>query len=177
MLNAIPVSLVEHDPAWAGQAAALADQLRGAAGDRILAIHHIGSTSVPGMVAKPIIDLLVVVDDLAAFDSCRDRIMALGYEYYGEYGIPGRRFFALHGNGTRLVHVHFFEQGSDQIAHNLAFRDYMRAHPDIAAAYTAEKYRARALHPHDSHAYTREKADFIVRTAVDAHAWYAARPD
>lgn len=176
MLNAIPVSLVDHDPAWAARAADLAGQLRGAVGDILLAVHHIGSTSVPGMVAKPIIDLLPVVEDLAALDSRRDRVTALGYDFYGEYGVPGRRFFALHANGTRLVHLHFFEQGSDQIGHNIAFRDYMRAHPQVAAAYVAEKYRARALHPDDSHAYTREKAAFIVRTAVDAHAWYAAQP-
>ncbi|MBC7521385.1 MAG: GrpB family protein [Sandarakinorhabdus sp.] len=174
MLNAIPVSLVPHDPAWADRAQALADQLR-VLGDCLLEVHHIGSTSVPGMVAKPIIVLLPVVTDLAAFDGRMDRVEALGYDYYGEYGIPDRRFFALQGNGTRLVHLHFFEQGSDQIAHNLAFRDYMRAHPDVAVAYGIEKQRARVLFPEDSHAYTREKADFIVRTAVDAHAWYASQ--
>lgn len=174
MLNAIPVSLVDHDPAWAARAAVLSEQLR-VVGDILVDVHHIGSTSVPGMVAKPIIDLLPVVSDLAVLDQRLDRVVGLGYEFHGEYGIPGRRFFALHADGTRLVHVHFFEQGSDQIDHNLAFRDYMRSHPDVAAAYGAEKRRARALHPNDSHAYTREKGDFIVRTSVDAHAWYAAQ--
>lgn len=174
MLNAIPVALVDHDPAWAGRAAMLSQQLR-VVGDCLMTVHHIGSTSVPGMIAKPIIDLLPVVTDLAVFDARMDHILALGYEYYGEYGLPGRRFFALHGNGTRLVHLHFFQQGSDQIDHNVAFRDYMRSHPDVAAAYGVEKRRARALHPYDSHAYTREKADFIVRTSVDAHAWFAAQ--
>lgn len=175
MLNAIPVSLVDHDPGWNDRSKALADQLS-VVGDCLIEVHHIGSTSVPGMVAKPIIDLLPVVSSLAIFDTRIDRVTGLGYEYHGEYGIPGRRFFAMHANGTRSIHLHFFEQGSDQISHNLAFRDYMRSHPDIAAAYGVEKRRARDLHPHDSHAYTKEKADFIVRASRDAHAWYAAQP-
>lgn len=175
MLSAIPVTLVEHDPAWAARAAALSAQLQ-VVGDILRTVHHIGSTSVPGMLAKPIIDLLPVVSDLALLDTRLDDVAALGYEYHGEYGIPGRRFFAKHVGDTRTVHIHFFEEGSDQIAHNLAFRDYMRAHPDVAAAYGAEKRRARALFPNDSHGYTREKGDFIVRTSRDAHAWYATQP-
>lgn len=175
MLNAIPVTLVDHDPAWAAQAAALSAELR-VVGDILLAVHHIGSTSVPGMVAKPIIDLLPVVSDLSILDERLDRVTALGYEFHGEYGIPGRRFFAKHVGDTRTVHIHFFEQGSDQIDHNLAFRDYMRTHPDVAAAYGVEKRRARALFPEDSHGYTKEKAAFIVRTSADAHDWYAAQP-
>jgi GrpB-like predicted nucleotidyltransferase (UPF0157 family) len=175
MLDAIPVTLVEHDPGWAARAAALAAELQ-VVGDILLTVHHIGSTSVPGMIAKPIIDLLPVISDLAVLDTRLDRVSALGYVYHGEYGIPGRRFFAKHVGNTRTVHIHFFEQSSDQIAHNLAFRDYMRAHPDIAAAYGAEKRRAQSLFPNDSHGYTKEKAEFIVRTSRDAHAWYAAQP-
>jgi GrpB-like predicted nucleotidyltransferase (UPF0157 family) len=175
MLDAIPVSLVDHDPGWAGVAAAHAAKLS-VLGDLVLAIHHIGSTSVPGLVAKPIIDLLPVVSSIAALDEQLWKVEALGYRLYGEYGLPGRRFCALHGENTRLVHLHFFEQGSDQIFHNLAFRDYIRSHPEAAAAYVAEKQRARALHPDNSHGYTAEKGAFVQDMSKRAHAWFADQP-
>ena len=175
MLDAISVSLVDHDPRWAGAAAAHAQTLQ-VLGDLILSIHHIGSTSVPGLVAKPIIDLLPVVSSLAALDKQLWKVEALGYRLYGEYGLPGRRFCVLPGDNTRLVHLHFFEQGSDQIFHNLAFRDYIRSHPDAAAAYVAEKHRARALHPDNSHGYTREKGAFVQAMSKLAHRWFADQP-
>lgn len=175
MLDAICVSLVDHDARWAGVAAAYAEQL-GVLGDLVLSVHHIGSTSVPGLLAKPIIDLLPVVSSIAALDDQLWKIEALGYRLYGEYGLPGRRFCALPGENTRLVHLHFFEQGSDQIFHNLAFRDYIRAHPEAAFAYATEKRRARALHPDNSHGYTAEKAAFVQATSKLAHAWFADQP-
>lgn len=175
MLNAIAVSLVDHDPSWIGLAAAHADQLR-VLGDLLLDVHHIGSTAIPGLMAKPIIDLLPVVTSLAALDRQMWRIEALGYECHGEYGIPGRRFCALPGVDTRLVHLHFFETGSDQIRHNIAFRDYIRAHPDVAQAYAREKCRARDLHAGNSHGYTAEKSAWVRATAADAHAWFANQP-
>ncbi|MFZ4689110.1 MAG: GrpB family protein [Polymorphobacter sp.] len=175
MLNAIAVSLVDHNPAWAGIAESLADELA-MLRPNLLAVHHIGSTAVPGLKAKPIIDLLPVVASLAVLDGQQSRIEALGYVFYGEYGIPGRRFYALPRDETRLVHLHFFESGSDQIWHNLAFRDYLRAHPAVAAAYAAEKQRARDLHPDNSHGYTAEKARWVQATSIDAHAWFAHQP-
>ncbi len=175
MLDAISVSLVDHDPGWAGIAAAHASKLA-VLGDLVLAVHHIGSTSVAGLLAKPIIDLLPVVSSIAELDKQLWKVEALGYRLYGEYGLPGRRFCALPGVNTRLVHLHFFETGSDQIFHNLAFRDYIRTHPDAAAAYSAEKRRARALHPDNSHGYTAEKAAFVQSTSILAHAWFAEQP-
>jgi GrpB-like predicted nucleotidyltransferase (UPF0157 family) len=175
MLDAISVSLVDHDPGWARVAAAHADKLQ-VLGDLVLGIHHIGSTSVPGLLAKPIIDLLPVVSSITELDKQLWQVEALGYRLYGEYGLPGRRFCALPGENTRLVHLHFFEQGSDQIFHNLAFRDYIRSHPDAAAAYAAEKRRARALHPDNSHGYTAEKAAFVQAMSQLAHAWFAEQP-
>ena len=172
MLNAIPVSLVEHDPAWTGLAARHAAELS-ILGSNLVTVHHLGSTSIPGLLAKPIIDLLPVVADLAALDAAMPHIEALGYECHGEYGIPGRRFCALPGQNTRIVHLHFFEQGSEEILHNLAFREYVRAHPEIAADYAAEKRRARHLHVDNSHGYTTEKSAFVARTVLDALAWYS----
>ena len=172
MLNAIPVSLVEHDPAWAGLAASHAAQLS-VLGDNLVAVHHIGSTSVPGLLAKPIIDLLPVVRDLTALDAALPQIEALGYECHGEYGIPGRRFCALPGENTRIVHLHFFVEGHQEIRNNLAFREYVRAHPQVAADYAAEKRRARHLHTDNSHGYTTEKSAYVAATVRDALAWYS----
>jgi GrpB-like predicted nucleotidyltransferase (UPF0157 family) len=175
MLDSIPVSLVDHDPNWARMANAHAETLA-VLGDLVLKIYHIGSTSIPGLVAKPIIDLLPVVTSLAALDEQLWKLERLGYRLYGEYGLPGRRFCTLPGDNTRLVHLHFFEQGSDQIFHNLAFRDYIRSHPEAAGAYVAEKQRARALHPENSHGYTAEKSAFVQEMSKRAHAWFAEQP-
>lgn len=100
-MPATSVVLVAHDPAWAWRATAHADGLR-VLGAILREVHHIGSTSVPAIAAKPVIDLLPVVTDLDALDPARDRVEALGYAWRGEYGIAGRRFFTVDGpHGTR----------------------------------------------------------------------------
>jgi len=137
-------------------------------------IHHIGSTSVPGLAAKPIIDLMPLVTDLADLDRERRCIEALGYNWYGELGISGRRYCALSDEaGIRIVQLHFFSADSPQVERHIAFRDYLRAHPDAASAYEKEKRRARDLHPNDSHAYTDEKDVWIRDTEAKALIWFA----
>ncbi len=174
----IPVELVPHAPEWAGRAAAEAARLEGALGDTLVAVHHIGSTAIPGIAAKPIIDLLPEVTALAALDGKRPAIEALGYQWWGEYGIPGRRYCSLStaATGKRLIQLHFFASGAPDIARHLAFRDHLRRHPEIARAYEAEKRRARDLHPDDSHAYTDEKAAWIRTMEAEAlAAWEGER--
>jgi GrpB-like predicted nucleotidyltransferase (UPF0157 family) len=143
-------------------------------GSTVVVVHHIGSTSVPGLAAKPIIDLLPVVRDLDELDLKRSLVESLGYSWYGELGITGRRYCALSdGDGSRIAQLHFFTAESPQIVRHLAFRDYLRAHPEEARAYEYEKRRARDLFPNDSHAYTDEKAAWIERTQGEALAWFA----
>jgi GrpB-like predicted nucleotidyltransferase (UPF0157 family) len=167
----IPVILVPYDPSWPRLAAAFCEQLKGL-GPVLVGVHHIGSTSVPGMAAKPIIDLMPLVTSLADLERHRLRVEALGYGWYGEFGIPGRRYCARSdAAGNRIAQLHFFAADSPQIARHLAFRDYLRAHPAAARSYEAEKRRARDLHPNDSHAYTDAKADWIRRTEATAVAW------
>lgn len=168
----IAVALVQHDPAWADQARREGDRLKGAAGEAVLAIHHIGSTAIPGIRAKPVLDLIPVVRSLEIFDASRPVIEALGYSWWGEYGLPGRRYCTLDDpqTGNRLVQLHCFEQGSPEIARHLAFRDYLRVHPEIARAYEAEKIRCRDRHPGNSHAYGDCKAVWIGRIEAQALA-------
>ena len=100
------------------------------------------------------------------------RSRSLGYEWWGEYGLAGRRYCALSEpeTGRRLVQLHCYASGSPDIARHLAFRDHLTRHPGIARAYEAEKRRARELHPDNSHAYTEEKAAWIRTMEAEALA-------
>jgi GrpB-like predicted nucleotidyltransferase (UPF0157 family) len=172
----INVILAPYDPNWPRRAAEHAERLR-VLGPILVQAHHIGSTSVPGLIAKPIIDLMPLVTSLAELDAAQSRIEALGYVWHGELGIPRRRYCALtDAQGTRLAQLHFFTAGDPQVDRHLAFRDYLCAFPDVARAYEAEKQRARDLHPDDSHAYTDEKAAWIRATEAKALAWYRQQP-
>ena len=170
-----PVALVAYDDAWPQVAAHYAQILR-ARGSNLVAVHHIGSTSVPGLAAKPIIDLMPVVMNLGKLDEHMPLVTALGFEWHGELGISERRYCTLSDeNGGRLAQLHFFAVGSPNIARHLAFRDYLRAHPAAARACEREKRRARDLHPGDSHAYGDEKSAWIEAKEAEALAWLRAQ--
>lgn len=175
MPASIPVELVPHDPAWAERAQDESARLMTAA-SAIITVHHIGSTAIPGIRAKPILDLIPVVESLAALDDSRTTLEALGYVWWGEYGLPGRRYCTLDdpATGRRKAQLHCYERGSAEITRHLAFRDHLRAHPGLARAYDAEKARCRERHPRDSHAYGDCKADWIRR--IEAQALSAYKP-
>jgi GrpB-like predicted nucleotidyltransferase (UPF0157 family) len=168
----IPVVLAPYDPAWPEMAKRYGQRLR-TLGYILVKVHHIGSTSVPGMAAKPIIDLMPVVTNLTELDERQSLVTRLGFGWHGEFGITGRRYCTLSGeNGKRLAQLHFFEADSPEIARHLAFRDYLRAHHDVAQAYEKEKHRARDLYPNDSHAYADEKNAWIRNTETCALGWF-----
>jgi GrpB-like predicted nucleotidyltransferase (UPF0157 family) len=162
--------VVPHDPAWANRYTAEAERIAQAlGGDALRALHHIGSTAIPGICAKPIIDMLAEVRDLDTFDTAAPALAALGYQVMGEFGIAGRRYFRKDDHaGTRTHHLHAFAHGSPHIARHLAFRDYLRAHPGKAQAYGALKLRLAAEPDH----YVARKGPFVVATEAEALAWW-----
>ena len=168
----IKVEMEPFDPAWSLAAAEEATALLAALGSTLIVIHHIGSPGVPGMRAKPIIDLLPVASGLDALDRGRPQIEQLGYEWWGEYGLPGRRYCTKSDphSGRRLIQLHCWAKEFPEIKRHLAFRDYLRKHRNVADEYAAEKLRCQALHPDDSHAYNDCKNAWIRVVEADALA-------
>ena len=173
--DATRVVLAPHDLRWAEMAAAESARLKTALGDVVLTVHHIGSTAIPGIAAKPTVDLMPVVSDLKVLEARRGDVEALGYLWRGEFGIPGRRYCVLERDGQRVFHVHFFAEDHPNIEAQLRFRDYLRAHRDEALAYEAIKREAAAAHAEDSLAYNEHKAGWIRACIERANAWAAGR--
>jgi GrpB-like predicted nucleotidyltransferase (UPF0157 family) len=168
----IPVQIVPYDPVWPEIAARHMTQLS-AMGSLFVTTHHIGSTSVPGLSAKPVVDLIGLVDDLGELERHRTDMEALGYVWHGAFGVEGRLFFTWDDpqTGARVVNLHCYETHSANAALQLAFRNYLRAFPDVAADYSREKRRAMALFPDNSTLYAEEKGPFIRATLEKAKAW------
>jgi len=125
-----------------------------------VAIHHIGSTAIEGIKAKPVIDILLVVEDISIVDDCVKRMEGLGYIFRGENGLPGRRYFEK-GYPVHTHHLHVFERDSPEIERHLAFRDYLNNHPEEAQVYSALKEKLAAEYRTDPEGYTEAKGDFI----------------
>lgn len=163
--------LVEpYSPEWPELYRNEASLLAEVFGDLLAAIHHIGSTAVPGLPAKPVIDIIIGVYDFERVDELSPAMESLGYEAWGEYGMEDRRFFPKGGN-RRSHHVHVFPAGHPQIARHLRFRDYMRAHPRDVHEYAALKEELAARFPHDIDGYCDGKDEFIAETDRRAAAW------
>ena len=175
--SVIPVELVAHRAEWAQMAAVETARLKAALGDNLIAVHHVGSTAIPNIMAKPIVDLMPTVRDLAVLDTQAKAVRDLGYKWHGEFGLEGRRFctFADPRTGARIFQLHFFRPNNDNAIRMLAFRDYLRSHPFVAKAYEMEKLHAASLQPHDTTAYTAEKNDWIKRVEKDAMDWVEKR--
>lgn len=173
----IPVELRIHAPEWAQAAANEAARLAAVLGENLITVHHVGSTSIPGICAKPILDLLPVVQDLSSLEGSRHSLEGLGYKWWGEFGIQGRRYCSLDdpATGRRKIQLHCFQKGDTEIERHVAFRDYLKARGDLAREYEALKFHCRELHPLDSHAYTDCKAEWIARIVPEAIRFYRGR--
>lgn len=136
-----------------------------------LDIQHVGSTSVPGLGAKPVIDIAVATGQYPLPGEVIARVVALGFEHLGEYGIPRRHYFRRHFNGRYGAHVHANELTSEDYKRHLLFRDYIRAHPERALAYEQLKRHLAETVGHDREVYTVMKTDFVLATLRLAEEW------
>ncbi|USK64533.1 GrpB family protein [Peribacillus frigoritolerans] len=139
-------------------------------GPEMMNVYHIGSTAIPAIHAKPVIDILAVVKDVECVADFNKEMEEMGYDFKGENGIAGRRFFRK-GGDERTHHIHMFQNGHEEIARHLAFRDYLRAHPDEAQEYSRLKQRLAAEFPDDIKGYVNGKNDFIKKVDEKAKYW------
>jgi GrpB-like predicted nucleotidyltransferase (UPF0157 family) len=146
------IEVVPYDPNWPGIFASESALIRQALGDNCLAIHHIGSTAVPGLAAKPKIDMIVVVKELLLGVK---PIQQLGYVFKGEYNIPMRGYF---NNKSAIdpFHIHMYEEFHPEIELNLCFRDYLRKHPNKRDDYA--KLKADLIQ--DESSFDKEQSPF-----------------
>ncbi len=170
MLPPYAVRLLPHDPHWAEEAGQEETRLLEAMWPTLFEMHHVGSTAIAGIAAKPIIDLVAIARDLVSLDAARPQLEALGYGWHGEFGLEGRRFCTLSDpvTGLRKFHLHCYADGDHSIRRHLAFRDFLRARPLMAEAYQQMKRECAAKHPDDSHAYTACKDRWIKKVEAEA---------
>jgi GrpB-like predicted nucleotidyltransferase (UPF0157 family) len=168
------VEVVPFNEKWSLMFAEEAQKIKDIFGKEMVNIYHIGSTSIPNIHAKPIIDILVEVKEITKVDDYNEKMAELGYRAMGEHGISGRRFFRK-GEVERTHHIHVFETGSEHIIRHLAFKEYMIAHPEKAQAYSELKQKLARKFPYDIESYMDGKDPFIKETEEKALQWYKHR--
>lgn len=159
------VTLVEYRPAWPEDFRHAAAELRAVFTGRAVAVEHIGSTAVPGLCAKPVVDIMLGVPALSEVEARAAGITALGYLYRPEYevALPERRYFVrAEGHGPRL-HLHAVVEDGPLWRRHIAFRDALRRDPALARRYRELKRRLATVHANDRLAYTNAKGGFIAR--------------
>lgn len=154
------VIVVPYDDKWPEMFEAESLLIKTLLGGVAKDIHHIGSTSVPGLSAKPIIDILLEVYDINELDRYNCALAQAGYVIRGENGISGRRYF-IKGGDQRSHQVHAFADGDMQVLSHLVFRDYLRKNTPIAGMYAELKHSAALISRNDAHRYSALKANFI----------------
>jgi GrpB-like predicted nucleotidyltransferase (UPF0157 family) len=155
----VPLDFADYDPDWPRLAAQATGELVTALPGLFSAIEHVGSTSVPGLAAKPIIDLMAATDDLHRVVARDEDLRLLGYQFH-DAGMPGRLFYRRGLSNAWTHHLHVVHASTFATRNQLLLRDYLRSHPDDAARYGALKRRLAALHDNGDD-YTRAKTELI----------------
>jgi GrpB-like predicted nucleotidyltransferase (UPF0157 family) len=161
-LNPGELRLVAVGPEWSLRFSAERDRLSNALGPVAIDIQHVGSTAVPGILAKPILDIAVAIQSFENFYPFVPLLVALGYEYRGEYGIPRRHYF-VHGTPRRTHHVHMLEQHSADWERHIRFRDRLLRSPAIAAQYSELKLASVSESSGNRDLYQSLKLSFIAK--------------
>ena len=154
------VVVVDYDPGWPATFARLRERVVEALGPLAQAVEHVGSTAVPGLAAKPIVDIDVVIADRSDLPEVARRLQPLGYRHEGDLGVPGREAFTTPA-GWPAHHLYVCAAGSEPLVRHLAFRDALRADGRTAGAYADLKRSLAVRLGHDRVAYTEAKSAFI----------------
>lgn len=169
------IKVVPYDPHWPKQYEAEAKELRKVFGSALISIHHIGSTSIPGTKAKPIIDTLIVVKDIKRVHEFDAGMIALGYRPRGEcldaFGTPGRFYYSKDTGGKRTHQAHVMEEGHFDIEQKLSFRDYLQTHPEDAKVYSDLKERLASENTKGIAEYIEGKDEFVKDIIHKAKKW------
>jgi GrpB-like predicted nucleotidyltransferase (UPF0157 family) len=164
-----PVEIVDYDPLWVARFEDMRQRLADALGPLARRIEHVGSTAVPGLAAKPVVDIQVSVPDVDDTEAYRAPIESLGFGL--RFIEPNHRYFRPTPGVPRLWQVHVCQVGSAWERQHLLFRDFLRAHPDEAAAYAAMKREMAEQHAEDRIAYNDAKAPWISAALLRAEDW------
>ena len=164
-----PVEIASYDPRWPEVFAELRGQIAGALGPLAQRIEHVGSTAVPGLPAKPIIDIDVVIAATADLSAVISQLATLGYQHEGDFGITGREAFTTPASAPGHD-LYVCAANSPELARHLVFRDYLRTHPGEAGAYAELKRSLAEQFRSDRDAYSQGKTTFInhVLAAADS---------
>ena len=156
------VTVLPYDKAWKSAFEAIKAEVEAALGELAVAVEHVGSTAVEGMSAKPCIDMDVVIADYGVFSEVAARLATIGYVHEGNLGIEGREAFDYKDKPHLYKHhLYVCPRDSRELHRHVVFRDYLRAHPEAAAKYSAVKEEAARLYPHDIDGYMAYKAGVI----------------
>jgi GrpB-like predicted nucleotidyltransferase (UPF0157 family) len=158
-----PIVIVDHDPRWVEAFQTERATILRALGEQALAIEHYGSTAVPGLAAKPIVDVMVALRDLDAAEEEVTALESAGYERRstGDLDHPRRLFLVRYEGGRRAAHIALVEPEGRYWREHIAFRDALRVDVDLAARYAELKRRLAARHGADRLAYTDGKTEFV----------------
>ena len=156
------VTVLPYDSAWKSAFEAIKKEIEGAAGDLILGIEHVGSTSVEGMSAKPCIDLDVVIRDASVLEAVIARLAAIGYIHEGDLGIPGREAFKYTDKPhLQTHHLYVCPRDSRELHRHITFREFLKSHPEAVRQYSRVKETAAQLYPDDIDRYIAYKSPCI----------------
>ena len=155
-----PIAVENYDPLWPEKFETLRSRIAQLLNGLATAIEHVGSTAVPGLAAKPIIDIDILLGSATHLPLVRTRLGSLGYEHRGDLGIAGREAFRT-PPGQIAHHLYVCPPGSREYRRHIAFRDYLRSHPEDASAYAALKRNLAHKFATDREAYNQAKAEFV----------------
>ena len=157
------VIVVPYDPKWKEEFGRIKDELLAVLDGVVAAVEHVGSTSVPGLLAKPVIDIDAVIKDYNIFETVKNRLAEIGYEHEGDLGIKERHAFRYHGKPHLMKHhLYVCPEYSEELKRHIAFRDHLRRTPEDRDWYGAVKTLAAKRYPEDIESYMVAKSPCVV---------------